>query len=146
MHIFTKSQVEELQHLFTLFDIDGDGRVTVSELSQRLSAIGEDLSPELEDVLTAIQHTKGDQGLEFTEFLNIVSEGTSTASSDDDLHEEFSSIDADGDGFITPNELRRALGSTVSTPQIKQLFNCVDSDGDGRITFSDYVHTVSVMF
>eukprot|EP01006_Ploeotia_vitrea_P030903 TRINITY_DN63216_c0_g1_i3.p1 TRINITY_DN63216_c0_g1~~TRINITY_DN63216_c0_g1_i3.p1 ORF type:complete len:119 (-),score=25.95 TRINITY_DN63216_c0_g1_i3:55-411(-) len=118
MHIFTKSQVEELQHLFTLFDIDGDGRVTVSELSQRLSAIGEDLSPELEDVLTAIQHTKGDQGLEFTEFLNIVSEGTSTASSDDDLHEEFSSIDADGDGFITPNELRRALGSTVSTPQV----------------------------
>lgn len=58
------------------------------------------------------------------------------------LQELFKSIDADGSGTITLDELKRALhqwGHKIHDVELQTLMNIADVDGDGLIDYNEFV-------
>ncbi|KAI8473389.1 MAG: kinase-like domain-containing protein [Monoraphidium minutum] len=58
------------------------------------------------------------------------------------LQELFKSIDADGSGTITVEEMKKALhawGHKISEPELQSLMAIADVDGDGLIDYNEFV-------
>ncbi|KAL7566894.1 hypothetical protein ACA910_008621 [Epithemia clementina (nom. ined.)] len=54
------------------------------------------------------------------------------------LEEEFKTIDADGNGFITKNELHQFMGDRVSEQDFNVMFAAIDIDHSGSIDFAEF--------
>ena len=53
----------------------------------------------------------------------------------------FKTFDTDGDGELSPEELRRGLshiGFSISGPELEQLVKAIDSNEDGQIQLSEF--------
>lgn len=53
----------------------------------------------------------------------------------------FETLDIDGSGFLSPNELRAALeryGLDSTSRSVDEMIRCVDQDGDGRIGLAEF--------
>ena len=48
------------------------------------------------------------------------------------------SFDKDGDGFISKNELKEALGDSTSDREIDELLKSADTNNDGKVNYKGY--------
>merc|ERR1712113_667649 len=58
------------------------------------------------------------------------------------LKNTFMSLDANGDGLLTMNELRDGLTKASldpNNPEIQELFKTIDSDGSGAIDYTEFL-------
>ncbi|GKV04279.1 hypothetical protein SLEP1_g16455 [Rubroshorea leprosula] len=150
-----------LRRIFDIFDKNGDGMITVQEISQALSLLG--LEADLSDLdLTIKSFVKpGNQGLNFEDFVALhqsldetlfgfdskeeeAVESTAAISQEEsDLTEAFKVFDEDGDGFISAKELQVVLGK-LGLPEgreisrVEQMINSVDSNKDGQVDFFEF--------
>ena len=53
-----------------------------------------------------------------------------------EAEEEFTSIDADGDGFITEEEIL-SMDDTPEVDEISEFFDTYDLDEDGKVSFDE---------
>ncbi len=63
-----------------------------------------------------------------------------------EYREAWKLFDTDGDGFISPDELRELLTSTgqvYSEQEVKRLIEEADEDGDGQIDFDEFLAVVT---
>ncbi|CAK7343462.1 unnamed protein product [Dovyalis caffra] len=156
-----------LRRIFDIFDKNGDGMITIQEISQALSLLGLDADfSELE--FTIKSHLKPDDlGLSFEDFVSLhqsldnsffgyddnASEEEAAANDDgdrarmaqeeSDLSEAFKVFDEDGDGYISAHELQvvlRKLGLPEATEidRIHQMIISVDRNHDGRVDFFEF--------
>ena len=63
-----------------------------------------------------------------------------TATEQSELADLFSRIDVDGDGYLSPEELRNGLSEVcgalqLQTTDIKEMIKAMDTDGNGQIDF-----------
>ncbi len=61
--------------------------------------------------------------------------------SKEEIIEAFKLFDTDGSGFITTDEIKKALadiGEEVSDEEIKKNFQIADKNGDGRISIDEF--------
>ena len=49
-------------------------------------------------------------------------------------------FDKDGNGTISPDEIREVLGGNTSNKVIEDIIKEVDENGDGEIQFEEFVH------
>ncbi|CAN0926357.1 Calcium-binding protein CML42 [Linum grandiflorum] len=152
-----------LRRIFDLFDKNGDGMITVLDLSQALSLLG--LEADISELESTIQaHIKpGNEGLEFEDFVSLhhslgdamfggegqmfqqQDEGESLNQEESDLAEAFKVFDEDGDGYISARELQvvlQKLGLPEATEmdRVEQMIISVDQNKDGRVDFSEFKH------
>ncbi|CAN1134991.1 Calcium-binding protein CML42 [Linum perenne] len=150
-----------LRRIFDLFDKNGDGMITVQEMSQALSLLG--LEADIAELETTIQaHIKpGNDGLEFEDFVSLHhsldnamfgAEGMQPQQQDDedpvdqeesDLAEAFKVFDEDGDGYISARELqvvlqKLGLPEAMELDRVEQMILSVDQNKDGRVDFSEF--------
>ncbi|WCJ27888.1 EF hand calcium-binding protein family [Euphorbia peplus] len=144
-----------LRRIFDLFDKNGDGTITVEDLSQALSLLGLDADfKELESTIRG--HIRpGEDGLDFEDFMALHQSldaaffGYDEATQDGieqeeaDLTEAFKVFDVDGDGFISAHELQvvlRKLGMPEATEidRVQQMICSVDRNHDGRVDFFEF--------
>lgn len=66
---------------------------------------------------------------------------------DDDLTKAFASVDADGDGNISYNELAAAAeslsGEALDMASVESMLNEVDRNHDGVINFEEFVQALT---
>ncbi|CAE8632843.1 unnamed protein product [Polarella glacialis] len=63
------------------------------------------------------------------------------------LMETFKFLDKDGDGFLSPQELRKGFtkpGEYIS-PQLNEMINEADVDGDGQVDYEEFVKMAMTM-
>ncbi|CAM0904064.1 unnamed protein product [Alopecurus aequalis] len=140
----------ELARVFELFDRNGDGRITREELEDSLGKLGMAVpSDELAAMIARID-ADGDGCVDVEEFGELYRAITSTGTEapaaeedDEDMREAFRVFDANGDGYITVDELSVVLSSLGlkqgrTAEECRRMIGQVDRDGDGRVDFQEF--------
>ncbi|MBD4020199.1 hypothetical protein GUI04_14535, partial [Xanthomonas citri pv. citri] len=128
--------LSDLHHLFQMFDHNGDGKISIQELSKSLESLGIDI-PDA-DLAHMIDHvdTDGDGMVNMDEFTGLYKMILMEEERDEeeDLREAFNVFDKNGDGFISVEELQSVMmslglrqGRTIEDCQL--MVNKVDVDG-----------------
>ncbi|CAF3945603.1 unnamed protein product [Rotaria sp. Silwood2] len=129
-------ELAELREAFRVFDQNGDGSITLSELRIVLDQMG--LDPTEEELQDMIREVDEDQSgtISFVEFVDMVKKAVDTnKSSREELFRAFQVFDLDQNGFITMEELRTVLQATGDRPTDEDALEMIaeaDIDGDGR--------------
>jgi len=138
IHYAPKKDMDKLRKMFESVDADGDGELTVEELSTILvNGMGYYPQKALEQaqVIMTKCDSNGDGKLSFDEFSHV--HASMQLSSDDMLiHTCFSVMDENGDGIIELQELQDAL--KLSREEAEIVFKEADLDGDGLISFDEF--------
>ena len=59
-----------------------------------------------------------------------------------ELKAAFQQMDANGDGYVTKDELKAmlsSLGEPVDDAVVNEMMNVADVDGDGKVDFNEFV-------
>ncbi|XP_062189871.1 probable calcium-binding protein CML32 [Phragmites australis] len=151
-----------LRRVFDLFDRNGDGEITVDELSQALDALGLDADrASLVDTVGAYV-PEGAAGLRFEDFDALHralgdaffgsladqddaadEKGGKGEDDEEEMKEAFKVFDVDGDGFISAAELQEVLKKlglpeASSMANVREMICNVDRDSDGRVDFGEF--------
>merc|ERR1712158_151568 len=114
---------KELEEAFKLFDCDGDGNITASELKALIEKVGGNITDGEATALIRQADRDGNGHLDKTEFTKL---------------------DADNSGFITKDEMLSIINSTgtFKGDQVEEAQKCVaalDVDQDGRVSYPEFL-------
>jgi calmodulin len=137
----------EALELFTLYDFDKSETIDINELPTLLRALGFAVTEKLAKELLKKYDKNHDQRLNKDEWLTLVEKETlPDATSPEELRIAFKAFDSDGNGFVTKEELCKALttmGEPLPLAQVEAMITAVDSDGDGRLDIEELTKLVS---
>ncbi|XP_050230911.1 probable calcium-binding protein CML25 [Mercurialis annua] len=136
-----KPQIDELEHVFKKFDVNGDGKISSSELGAIMSSLGHEAKEE--ELIKMIKEfdADGDGFIDFQEFVELNTQGVDTDEVLENLKDAFDVYDMDGNGSISAEELHKVMGSigeSCSIAECRKMISGVDSDGDGMIDFEEF--------
>ena len=153
--------VKELTTTFKVFDKDGDGKISKSELGDVLRSLGENLDEsEIDELMARLGGADGCISLE--QFISFHTESpssssrvlsrASTAGSGcvDEVHDPemealrsaFAVFDIDKNGYISAEELQRVMltlgDKHTSLDECRHMIKCVDKDGNQMVDFIEF--------
>ncbi|KAJ7329337.1 hypothetical protein JRQ81_015511 [Phrynocephalus forsythii] len=141
----TEEQLAEYKEAFSLFDKDGDGRITTAELGTVLRSLGHNPTEgELHSLISAVD-TNHSGTVDFPEFLSVVAKMAKACDSEEEIREAFRVFDKDGNGYISVAELRHVmtnLGEKLSDEEVDEMIKEADMDGDGRVNYEEFVRVM----
>merc|ERR1712072_1510682 len=129
----TEEQIAEFKEAFSLFDKDGDGTITTKDLGAVMRSLGQNpTAAELQDMINEVD-ADGNGSLDFPEFLSLMARKMKDTDTEEELLEAFAVFDRDGNGFISPAELRHImsnLGEKLSDAELDEMIREADVDGE----------------
>ena len=138
---FSPAQIAELKEVFALFDKDGDGTITATELGTVMKNLGQcPTESELQDMVNEVD-LDGNGTIDFPEFLGLVGRMMKEGQSDDEMKEAFDIFDRDGNGLISAHELRNVmanLGEHLTDEELEEMMKEADQDHDGHLNFEEF--------
>ncbi|XP_076906320.1 putative calcium-binding protein CML23 [Bidens hawaiensis] len=138
------NSTNDFEKVFHKFDVNGDGKISISELGSILGALG---SATPEDELKVVMNeidTDKDGFIDLEEFIEFRKRGCNAgdgAAVNKELREAFDMYDQDKNGKISANELHsvlKSLGEKCSLKDCKKMIKSVDVDGDGCVNFEEF--------
>ncbi|KAL5716457.1 hypothetical protein ACHQM5_018144 [Ranunculus cassubicifolius] len=136
-----RSAMEEVEQVFKRFDTNGDGKISMLELKNIITALGSEPSPtELETMMAEID-TNNDGFIDLKEFTDFYLHSNGKEDKDKVLREAFNCYDKDKNGLISVAELHtvmKGLGEKVTASYCKKMIDAVDVDGDGNVNFEEF--------
>ena len=146
MNQLTEDQIFEFKEAFSLFDKDGDGNITLSELGAVMTTLGQHpTESEIQDMLNEVD-SDGNGMIDFSEFLTMMARKMKDTDFEEEMRAAFLVFDTDRDGFITPKELTVAmknLGENLSDKEILKMIKEADLDGDNQINFKEFLQMMT---
>ena len=123
---------------FLLFDKNKDGKISAEELGTMMRSLGK--NPSDEALRRMIYEADSDENgfIDFSEFLTLMARRMKRHEQNAEIIQAFSAFDKDGDGKISPSELKTVLtglGEPVPDGEVEEIIRQVDKDGDG-VSFS----------
>ena len=87
--------------------------------------------------------------MDFPEFVSIIEDKKKLNEIEQKYLDNFQNYDTNGDGFISKNELLRAVeeidDADFDYDELHQLANMVNKNGDGCLNYHNYVKLLSVL-
>ncbi|KEG11668.1 calmodulin [Trypanosoma grayi] len=140
--LLTLQQITELKEAFAVFDKDCDGSITVEDLGEVFTAIGQKVSREKLQSMMAEADLDANGVIDFPEFLTLVATKVNDPEEKElELRRAFSIYDLGNAGYINVTDLRFVmgrLGCPLSAEQAFEMINEADIDGDGRLSFEEF--------
>ena len=141
-----------LKKLFSDFDRDGDGLITLSELRMALLDF---YCYFLREIFEKVDKNK-DQRIDFKEFSDLVVAletkygelRITKATVGSTVQNTFEDFDKDKDGLVTLDEIRLHLlevGEGSSENELQHLFGKADKNGDGKIDKNEFKELVELL-
>ncbi|XP_002984541.2 neo-calmodulin [Selaginella moellendorffii] len=133
---------KEFKEAFSLFDKDGDGCITTSELAVVMRSLGQNPSEaELREMIDEVD-VDGNGTIDFQEFLNLMARKMKDTDTEEELKEAFKVFDKDRNGLISCAELRDVminLGEKLTDEEVEEMIREADMDGDGHVNYDEFV-------
>jgi len=135
-------KLESLRAAFMQFDTNGDGSLTLQELSEGLESVGVADASALRDLAKKLD-TDHSGSIDYTEFLAATLD-RSLATQEAACWSAFRVFDKNDDQKISKEELRAVLQSRdvqhhIGKGSIEQIMAEVDTNGDGEIDFDEFM-------
>ncbi|KAL8026354.1 hypothetical protein ABFX02_14G021100 [Erythranthe guttata] len=148
IYVLNKEQIVEFQEAFTMFDKDGDGRITIEDLATMMRCLDQNPTQrELHDIMNEIDLNRNGT-IEFDEFLDHMSKNIKERYSMS-LRQAFKVFDEDQNGYISANELRKGMlcliGREITYAEAEEMIRKSDLDGDAHANFIEFSHIMSTL-
>ncbi|XP_069114918.1 calmodulin-like isoform X2 [Argopecten irradians] len=137
-----EEQIEEYRMAFRVFDKDGDGTVSATELGTVMRSLGENPTEEELEALVLEVDTDGNGTIEFDEFVRMMKKKDANKDSPEEIFEAFRVFDREDRGYITVDELRHImtnLGDKLPDEEVDEMIQLADIDGDGTVEYEEFV-------
>ncbi|GKC53853.1 probable calcium-binding protein CML25 [Tanacetum coccineum] len=133
---------EELTQVFRKFDVNGDGKISASELGSIMGSLGgqKPTETELENMIKEVD-ADGDGFIDLHEFIALNTKDIDSNELLENLKNAFCVFDIDNNGSISAEELQKVLGrleESCTIEECKKMIDGVDVDGDGMISFDEF--------
>ena len=138
----TEEQIVELKKAFSLFDKDGNGSITTKELRTVKRSVGQNHTEEEAGEMIDEFDDDGNGTIDFTEFCTMMAPIIKESNSGGDIRTTFQMFDKDGNGFISPAELKYVLTNIcnkLTIEEVDELIREVDCDGDGQVNYEEFI-------
>lgn len=138
----SEETIREFKEAFALFDKDGDGTITSSELGAVMRSLGQQPTEAALKQMISEVDADGSGTIDFAEFLTLMSRKMKSADSQAEILEAFKVFDKDGSGKISADELRQVmnnLGEKLSDEEVSEMIREADTNGDGEIDVKEFV-------
>merc|ERR1711972_366386 len=114
----------ELREAFKLFDIDGDGVITIDELKSLVGKVGGEMSEADATALIKAADKDGNMGIDFSEFAKLweALHGEAEAA----IRSEFAKLDVDKSGYITKDEMVVTISSGFQGDKLEEARKVLD--------------------
>jgi len=139
---FTDQEIAEFQAAFEVFDTDGSGMISCSEMETAMQQLGVGMS--LEEIRQLVRESDidGDGEVSFPEFVELMKKQHAQSSPEEEMRAAFSVFDRNNSGSISASELRDvmlSLGEALNDEELRELMCENDVDGDGEISYEEFV-------
>uniref|UniRef100_A0A674IHD9 EF-hand domain-containing protein n=1 Tax=Terrapene triunguis TaxID=2587831 RepID=A0A674IHD9_9SAUR len=142
----TEGQIAEFKEAFSLFDKDGDGSITTSELGTVMRSLGQNpTEAELQDMIGELDDD-GSGTVDFPEFLSMMARKMRDTDSEEEIREAFRVFDRDKNGYISAAELRHVmtnLGEKLTDEEVDEMIKEADSNSDGQVNYEEFVRMMT---
>ncbi|XP_073287716.1 probable calcium-binding protein CML25 [Primulina huaijiensis] len=132
---------EELEQVFKKFDVNGDGKISASELGSIMSSLGNAATEvELDSMIREVD-SDGDGFINLHEFIELNTKDIDHDEILENLRDAFRVFDIDKNGSISAEELQdvlMSLGEECGLAECRKMISGVDSDGNGEISFEEF--------
>ena len=88
----------------------------------------------------------GNQEIDFSEFLSLMARNMQDIEEEKVINTGFTVFDADGDGYISQEDLRtimQSLGEQLTDDQLADIIREIDSTGEGRIDLHEFTEVIN---
>lgn len=134
---------KEMKDVFKMFDKDGSGKISSSEIGSLLYSLGREVTEEeIQKLLEECDKDKSGS-VELNEFIAYM-EPFYKFSNDkiEEIVSAFKFFDLDGNGYINMEEFKNILtkfGGEFSLDEIESIFRQLDLNKDGRLDYAEFV-------
>ncbi|KAL3644726.1 putative calcium-binding protein cml25 [Castilleja foliolosa] len=132
---------EELEQVFKKFDVNGDGKISASELGSIMGSLGHAVTDEELNIMIEEVDSDGDGFIDLQEFIELNTNDVGFEEVLQNLKDAFQVFDIDNNGAISAEELQnvlRSLGEECTMAECKKMISGVDTDGNGTINFDEF--------
>jgi len=130
------AELEHLRKVFKELDEDGNGKITVTELSHAMEKAGTVARKEELLALLKAADVDGDGTLSYEELL-LTSVGRKLSAKEERLWSAFSKVDLNRDGKLSAQEIQQVLGGNME--EVEAMIAEVDTDGNKVIDFDEFI-------
>ncbi|KAL3631413.1 hypothetical protein CASFOL_024397 [Castilleja foliolosa] len=138
----SRAQIEEeLEQVFKKFDVNGDGKISASELGSIMGSLGHSTTEEELNTMIREVDSDGDGFINLNEFIELNTKDVDYDEVLEDLKDAFKVFDIDKNGSISAEELQdvlQSLGEECTLAECRKMISGVDSDGNGAISFDEF--------
>lgn len=139
--------IEDVKSQFQLYDADGDGNITLSEIQINMTA-SKDFTKDQATYCFEVADTDGDGQISISEWVTLMFPTAKELifnlrknfKGPEDVEKRFKKWDVDGDGKISFAEMKEAMVDerNITEEDINAIFAVGDSDLDGAIDFNEF--------
>ena len=91
----------------------------------------------------------GNGEVDFQEFLTMMTHKMHNIDTEDEMREAFKLFDRDGNGYISPAELKQVmnnLGERLTEAEVDLMIREVDANGDGQVNYEGKISFLYASF
>ncbi|THD25891.1 Centrin [Fasciola hepatica] len=137
----SKDQKQDILEAFSLLDAEGSGLIRGRDLKVALRALGfEPTSSELRHLI--LEYDKDNKGLDFKNFLDIMTKKMTDKDSREDHVRAFQMFDEEEKGYINFSNLKnvaKVLGEDIGDEEIQEMIDEGDKSGNGKVSEQEFL-------
>lgn len=137
-----EDQITQLREVFTKFDKNGDGKLSIDELKEGIENVPDcQLSIGDVDKILDVMDSNRNGVIDYTEFIAGCLQSYNYLK-ENHLKSAFTFFDKDGSGTISKDELKACLQSedfTLQEEMVDELLKEADKNNDNQIDYNEFI-------
>jgi Ca2+-binding EF-hand superfamily protein len=139
----TEEQLADYKLVFSHFDRNNDGSITLEELKLAIDNLGyTDMTDRDTRKMMQEMDIDGNGEVDFAEFLALMAKRFMKSDNEEEIIEAFKVFDVDKNGEISAEELTNvlmSLGEKLTREECDEIMKIADTDGDHSINYREFV-------